>query len=479
MAKRDDSLGSEHFRGWIEKFGQRVRQLREEVKIDGKKAAPHDQDLVHGLQSAQEELHAAEEELRMQNDQLRESFDLADVERRRYRDLFEFADDGYILTDTRGIIAEANRVAGKLLHVGPEFLVGKPLIRFVSADQHDLFRAELRQLQQTGKTSEMTLRIEPRASASFFAALKASAMTNEGVGISGMRWLMRDVGEQVTIQTRIRTLNEDAQQELRAQALRLEDACRQRDETIQQERAARQKAQASEKAKICALALASHEMRSHLSALLASATSIESDPALPGHLRESLDVIQRNAVFLNRLSGDLLDLSASAAGRLKIHSEQIDAHATVEHALADCRQEIADKALQVQRDLSARNYIIAGDMPRLRHVFWNILRNAIKFSNHGGTLAIASKNVAGGLLMVEISNTGVGIEPAEIGRIFDSYEQADRDAAPRFGSLGLGLAVARALVDAHGGTISAHSDGQTAGATLRVQLPLAIPTPQI
>jgi PAS domain S-box-containing protein len=305
VTKPDESPRTQNFTRWIENFGEKVRSLRDESPKNAGRASPSEADPLYRLQAAQEELHAAEEELRMQNDQLREAFELADVERRRYRDLFEFADDGYILTDARGVITEANRVAGKLLNIAPQFLISKPLIRMISADQHDLFRAELRQLQQTGKTSEMTVRIEPRASASFFAALKASAITDETGSLSGMRWLLRDVAEQVIMQTRLRTLNEEAQQEMRTQALRLEDACRQRDEALQQERALRAKAEAREKSKEHAVAAFQHELRTRTSAMRASVLLLEQDPALPAPAREALETIRRNADILDRLSGDL------------------------------------------------------------------------------------------------------------------------------------------------------------------------------
>ena len=122
----------------------------------------------------------------------------------------------------------------------------------------------------------------------------------------------------------------------------------------------------------------------------------------------------------------------------------------------------------------AAPYWIEADAPRLQQVFWNLLKNAVKFTPHGGTIGIRCRPDQGHVV-IEVSDSGIGIEPEALPRIFNAFEQAERSITRQFGGLGLGLTISKALVEMHGGTIEARSEGRHKGATFRIRLPLAAP----
>ena len=147
----------------------------------------------------------------------------------------------------------------------------------------------------------------------------------------------------------------------------------------------------------------------------------------------------------------------------------------IQRAVEVCKPDIEARRLHFGVDLGpAAPYWVEADVPRLQQVFWNLLKNAIKFTPHGGCVGIRcrpnEKHV-----VVEVNDSGIGIEPEALSRIFNAFEQAERSITRQFGGLGLGLAISKALVEMHGGTIEAHSEGRDKGATFRVRLPLTAP----
>jgi CheY-like chemotaxis protein len=221
------------------------------------------------------------------------------------------------------------------------------------------------------------------------------------------------------------------------------------------------------------LAVLSHELRTPLSPVLLTISLLESHPELPPALRESVASARRNIELEARLIDDLLDLTRIARGKIKYAFQPLDLHDVIRGAIATC---CTDGKLAVHTNYSAERATVRGDSARLQQIFCNLLGNAWKFTAPGGAVTIATEN-AGDCIRVEVTDTGAGIEPDVLPRIFDAFEQGDPVRARRFGGLGLGLAIAKALVDAHGGLISAWSDGAGCGARFRVELPIAAATP--
>jgi signal transduction histidine kinase len=243
---------------------------------------------------------------------------------------------------------------------------------------------------------------------------------------------------------------------------------------LAREQAARTQAEAANRAKDHFLATLSHELRTPLNPVLMTVTAMAHDPALSPEIAEDVDLIKRNIELESKLIDDLLDLTRITRGKLELQQESVDMHALIHHAVSTCcESDIRRKRLKFVANLNAPDHFVWGDSARLSQVFWNLLKNAVKFTPEGGTITLASSNSGDGSVVISVSDTGIGIEPAAIHRIFDAFEQENRAITRRYGGLGLGLAICKALVERHGGAISVHSDGKDKGATFTVRLATA------
>ncbi len=227
------------------------------------------------------------------------------------------------------------------------------------------------------------------------------------------------------------------------------------------------------------LATLSHELRTPLTPVLALVAGLQEDERARG-LRRELDVIRRNVELEARLIDDLLDLTRIARGKLELSFGPADARQVLMHALQTCARDLSAGRLMLSTVLAADDHGVLADGPRLTQVFWNLVRNAIKFTPAGGSVRVRSWNETTpkradgmGWLAVEVADTGIGIEPAVLPRIFDAFEQGQRSITRRFGGLGLGLAISKAILELHGGSLRAASGGHGRGAAFTVRLPLA------
>ena len=235
---------------------------------------------------------------------------------------------------------------------------------------------------------------------------------------------------------------------------------------------AQREAEAASHAKDDFLAALSHELRTPLTPVLLSATTLRHDERLPANLRAELAMMARNVQLEVRLIDDLLDLTRIVRGKLPLRTEQCDLHSLLGHSIEIVRDEARGKGVELALDLAAAHAGVTGDPARLQQVFWNLLRNAVKFTPAGGRIEVRSRNAETGEgLILEICDTGMGFEPEAAERLFRPFEQEPRAGHHRFGGLGLGLAIARAIVELHGGKIFAHSAGPNLGATFSVEMP--------
>ena len=232
---------------------------------------------------------------------------------------------------------------------------------------------------------------------------------------------------------------------------------------------AKENAEAASTAKDRFLAILSHELRTPLNPVLLWADGVLNQPGVDPEIEQGLRMVCRNIELEARLIDDLLDLTRIARGKLQLRLQPADAHELVRHAIEIVRADLDSRHIQLSVALEATTHQVNVDPPRLEQVFWNILRNACKFTSDGGAISIRSYNSATNSITVEMTDNGVGIEPEFLEKIFAAFEQLEM----RREGLGLGLAISKAIVEMHGGSIRAQSEGQGKGATFAVTLPAA------
>ena len=233
---------------------------------------------------------------------------------------------------------------------------------------------------------------------------------------------------------------------------------------------AKNEAEEANRAKDRFLAMLSHELRTPLTPVLMTIASLRRDPELSEDIRRDLEVLQRNVELEALLIDDLLDLTRIAHGKLELHNDAVDVHHTIDQALAISAGDLMGKHIHVTKRFEAREHHCWADAARLQQVFWNLVKNAAKFTPDGGRLDVSTRNNQAHQIIIEIADTGIGIDAELMPRIFDAFEQGGRAVTSKYGGLGLGLAISKRVVDLHEGTISARSEGAGRGATFTVTL---------
>ena len=247
-------------------------------------------------------------------------------------------------------------------------------------------------------------------------------------------------------------------------------------------KAAKEEAERANEAKSQFLAVLSHELRTPLNPILLAASSMLDRPADPAELRPTLEMIRQNVNLQARLIDDLLDVMRIVRGKMPLHWEVADCHRLIHQALQICRSEVFGKTIRLELNLEAADRHVNADPARLQQVFWNLIKNAVKFTTDGGSISIRTYNEAtlegedGPRLVVEVADTGIGIDPSVLPLIFDPFQQGETTITRKFGGLGLGLAICKGVVEAHGGTLVAESPGRDRGTTFRLALKALPPT---
>ena len=243
---------------------------------------------------------------------------------------------------------------------------------------------------------------------------------------------------------------------------------------------AKEAAEAANQAKDNFLAILSHELRTPLTPVLATVAMLQEDETIPLHLRSELEMIRRNIEVEARLIDDLLDVTGIIRGKLELSRQPVDVRPLLEHAMQNyCAAAAARKNLRVSIKLTATETHVLADSSRMTQVFWNLLQNACKFTPDFGSIDVRvynDKPVGGPAgesnpdLIVEVSDSGIGISPENMPHIFNAFEQGEHSRSRLFGGLGLGLAISRAIVELHGGSIIATSEGKDKGAKFIIRL---------
>ncbi|HTL28987.1 MAG TPA: ATP-binding protein [Tepidisphaeraceae bacterium] len=369
-----------------------------------------------------------------------------------YRIFVERMLEGAVTLTPQGMILYCNRRFADMMHSRLEKVIGSQLQSYV----------------RTGDQPELDNLLKDPSAAKVRYVLTAADGTFIPAQLAFCRLPDSEVDAICLVVTDL--TEQEQRQELAAalQTLRhTQEQLQQQNEELVRARAA---AEAANEAKDRFLAALSHELRTPLTPVLMTLTALEGDSSLTELSRRDLAILRRNVELEARLIDDLLDLTGIVRGKLELRTQVVDMHAIIDQALEITRPEMSAKNIKLVETLAAENTRVNADAIRLQQVLWNLIRNAVKFTPEGGQIIVRTHN-ENGRLHVSISDTGIGIEPSEIARIFVPFEQGNRGITQHFGGLGLGLAISKRLTEMHGGTIVAVSEGRDRGSTFALSLP--------
>ncbi len=247
-----------------------------------------------------------------------------------------------------------------------------------------------------------------------------------------------------------------------------------RERLLESERVARAEAERANRMKEEFLATVSHELRTPLSAILGWAQVLrETGPATP-ETTEGLDAIERNAEAQAQIVEDLLDMSRIVSGKIRINVQALDLVVVIKAGMDTVRSAAEAKGVRLVAEFAAERVPIVGDPNRLQQVVWNLLSNAVKFTPSGGEVRVGLR-CAADRIEVSVTDTGAGIEPEFVPYVFERFRQSDSSITRKHGGLGIGLAIVKQLVELHGGSVRAASEGVGKGATFTISIPPAAP----
>ncbi len=357
--------------------------------------------------------------------------------------IVESSDDAIVSKDLNGTIMSWNRGAERLFGYSADEIIGKPITILIPSDRQDEEREILRRIRQGERLDHYETVRQCKSGARVEVSLTVSPLRDKAGVIIGASKIARDITE------RKRTERE------------LEHA--------------KEAAEAASRSKDRFLAVLSHELRTPLTPVLMTAALRERDPDLPPPLQADMAMIRRNVELETKLIDDLLDLSRITSGKLTLRLESLDLNAAVDQVCDICRSQIQEKGIRFSINLDPAIAPVTADGSRLQQVLWNVLKNAAKFTPEGGTIDVSTSPGDEGRMRMQVRDSGAGIVPETLPKIFDAFEQGDAKVTKEFGGLGLGLAISKALVELHRGAIRIESPGVGAGCTATVEVPAAPP----
>lgn len=351
--------------------------------------------------------------------------------------IVESSDDAIIGKDLNGKIISCNRGASELYGYPREGLVGKSITILSPPELHDEEKKIAERLRQGGKLEHYET-VRRRENGTFIpVSLTISPIRDASGKVIGGSDIARDITERKNYEQRL-------------------------EESLAREMAAN-------RAKDDFLAALSHELRTPLNPVLLLASDGVRNNDYSPQARMDFDTIRKNIELEARLIDDMLDLTRITRGKLTLDMKPVDIHIALHDAAGTVQADVERKQIQLTLNLNADRPIVRGDAVRLRQIFWNVLKNAVKFTPYEGKISIETRTLAEDKLVVAIADTGIGMEADELERVFGAFAQGTH----HFGGLGLGLAISRALVELHAGSIRAESEGKNRGAKFSIELPVA------
>jgi two-component system CheB/CheR fusion protein len=406
---------------------------RARAKGDRLPARPRRPTLRAGATPGSRALH---DQLHAQIEDLTTTQTLLEASRDRYAALFDAAPIAYVVCDPSGRIEDLNLPAATLCGLRPAQAQGSLLRSLLAPGDRGRLDVHLRRcVEETVAVSEAVLRSRSRP----------------GGPAVPVELRSHYIAREPFILTAILDLT--ASKQLEAEARRHEEA----------ERGARE----ANKAKDDFIAMLSHELRTPLTPVLVAVTALQRGGLAPDKVAKLYETMTRNIQAEVHLIDDLLDVTRIVRGKIQLQPVACDVHELVREVVESHDAEARAKDLRVALELAAGERYVHGDRDRLRQVFENLVKNAIKFTPPTGRIVVSSWNKDGGVA-IEVTDTGIGMEPEALSRVFRPFEQTTDGG--RRGGLGLGLAICRGIVEMHGGAIAAHSRGPGKGARFVVTI---------
>jgi PAS domain S-box-containing protein len=427
-----------------------LRRRRNDDPIDRLRHVRPDEMRQEELNQLLHELQVHQEELSAQNSQLIETQRALEESRDRYVDLYDFAPIGYMTISPSGIIREINLTGAALLRKERGKIIGLPFNAFLTSTDKPRFSEHLRQCRRVDHAST-TVELSLNTTHPPPHVQLVTRGTEEESAARGFLTAIIDITERK----------------------RLEKERRDAEEAKEKLSHDREIARARVDAKDHFLATLSHELRTPLTPIVATMSNDRLISLAPEPLHGALQIVRRNLDLEVRLIDDLLDVTRISRDRLVLTRERVNVHVILHDVLEMLDHEIRQRGIQTRASFNAPNPWVIGDATRLRQVFWNLVGNAIKFTNVGGQVAVTSSAGQAGFVHVNVNDTGSGMDAALIDTINENAQDARSTPIQSTTGLGLGLAICRGVISAHGGTLRALSPGTGRGSTFVVEIPFA------
>ena len=356
------------------------------------------------------------------------------------------AEDAIISKNLESIVTSWNPAAERIFGYTAEEMIGQSILRIIPADlaseETDFINRirkgervvhhETRRLRKDGKTIHVSLTVSPIRDAD-----------GEIIGASK---IARDITDKKILEQQAADALEDA-------------------------RRARYQAELASRAKDEFLAMVSHELRTPLTSVVGWVRMLRSGNLTPERVEQALEVIDRNVRSQAQLIEDLLDISRITMGKLRLDVRPVQPAAVINTAVESLRLAADARRIRIQTVLDSHAGPVAGDFERLQQVVWNLLSNAIKFTPKGGRVQVVLERV-NSHIEIRVSDTGRGVKPEFLPFIFDRFSQSEPSTTRTHGGLGMGLAISKAIMELHGGTITAYSEGEGKGSTFAISIPI-------
>jgi PAS domain S-box-containing protein len=360
---------------------------------------------------------------------------------KRLAAIVDSSDDAIISKDLDGVVITWNRAAEQMFGYAAEEMIGTSIRRIIPADRQFEEDEVLAQIRRGQKVDHFETIRQRKDGSLVPISLTVSPVIDEQGKVVGASKIARDVSER----RRAESENDQLYRSL-VEANRLKDEF---------------------------LATLSHELRTPLNTILGYTRMLRSG-LLPAEKQpRALEAVERNAESLTQIVEDVLDVSRIVAGKLRLTIQSVDFADVVRRAIESVQFSASVKGIQIETEFGPTLGRVAGDPERLQQIVWNLLTNAVKFTDRGGRIRVSAERRQRKTLLI-VSDDGAGIAPEFLPHLFERFRQADAGMARAHGGLGLGLAIARQLVELHGGSIEASSEGVGKGATFTVTLPAMV-----